>query len=89
MIRALSVAVLLASATPALAVSDPEPNAVATPAAKPAKPKLICRTIEQIGSRLGGHRECGTAQDWENRARDDRKDFEQRQLQGGGPRSGA
>jgi len=39
------------------------PAAAAEPAAQP-KEKLICRTITQINSRIGGKRVCATAAEW-------------------------
>ena len=54
--------------------AEPAPTAAAPPpvqAAAVAKPKMICRTMEVTGSRLGGKRVCMTAQDWRQREADD------------------
>ena len=31
---------------------------------KPTKPKLVCRTQERLGTRLGGKRVCNTKERW-------------------------
>jgi hypothetical protein len=61
MLVALSVAALLPGA--AIAAAAPEPTAeTATP--QPKKERLVCRSQERIGSRLGGKRICYTKARW-------------------------
>jgi hypothetical protein len=50
------IALLMIAAVPALA----------TPAASPpVKEKLVCKTVGETGSRLGGKRECKTKAEWD------------------------
>ncbi len=60
-LMALSTAGLGASTLTAVDVTAPtaqqEPQ-------KPAKPKLVCRTQERLGTRLGGKRVCNTKERW-------------------------
>ena len=64
---------LLFGATSAAAQTQPP----ATPAKKSTADRIICETVEEIGSRLGGKRVCMTQQQWEERRRHDREDFEE------------
>ncbi len=77
--RFVAVVSLMLIATPALADQVQAPAAAATPAtsAASAKPKLICETQESIGTRLGSHKVCMTAEQW-HQQRSDAGDFAQR-----------
>ena len=82
MLRAAAIGLLLAAGACGAAVAQTAPRAqAATPgqpaqAAAPAKPKVdpgdkvICRDEEEIGTRLGGHRECHTKRQWDQMAKD-------------------
>lgn len=52
----------------------PQPTASEQPlqAAKPPKPKLVCRTNQVTGSRLGAERICKTQEEWNTITRDSR-----------------
>ena len=52
----------------------------ATPATPPAE-KLVCQTVEQLGSRLGGHRECKTKAQWAEERRLNREMIDRSQTQ--------
>jgi hypothetical protein len=86
-IACISVAMLFSSA--ALSQNEQAQSAtgvanLAVPVAGKADPqdKMVCRTEETIGSRLGGHRECHTRRDWDRMAQDSRNvlDRNTRQL---------
>ena len=63
-----------------LQVSTSGAEPIVQPAAvKPAKPKLICETEEELGTRLGGKRVCRTKEQWDQIRSDGRKDLEDRQ----------
>lgn len=65
LVTAITAALLYAS--PLLAQTAPAP-------AKPVKDpnRVICETIEEIGSRLGGKRICLKASEWAQRRQEDR-----------------
>jgi hypothetical protein len=44
---------------------------------------MICRTQEQLGSRLAAQRVCKTADDWRREARDQADGLERTQRAGG------
>lgn len=64
----LVLTLALAAAAPEAAVPPP-----ATSEAKPAKPKKICRSQKNTGSRLGS-RICKTQEEWDGQATDIRND---------------
>jgi hypothetical protein len=49
---------------------------VASTAKTPDHDKVICRTMQVTGSRLGGKRECMTRTQWDERARNDREEID-------------
>jgi len=63
--------------------------AVATVQAQPgtvriANPnEVVCERVEEIGTRLGGHRVCMTRAEWAQRRKDDRDQVERAQTQRG------
>ena len=68
-------AALLFGSVPAMA--QPQPTAGPTPAAQASTAdRIICRRVEEIGTRLGGKRVCMTQQQWEEQRRRDREDVE-------------
>ena len=77
--RTVVVVLILGAASPALAQQVAAPaSTVATDApAPPKKPKLICKTMETLGTRLGGHRECATAAEWSERSRRATQDLQE------------
>jgi hypothetical protein len=78
MIKNLPIAALAIATTAlaGLAVADPAPATSAT--SQPAKPakkvrdpnEVICKTIPEPGSRLGGTKTCLARADWEQQTRD-------------------
>ncbi|MEP7131109.1 MAG: hypothetical protein ABI770_08275 [Sphingomicrobium sp.] len=66
---------LLFGTTSAGAQSQQTANSV-PPAKRSNADRIICETVEDIGSRLGGKRVCMTQQQWEERRRHDREDLE-------------
>lgn len=68
------------------------PATAQTPAAQPVTAKdvppteatdlnrVVCRKVEQIGSRLGAKKVCLTLQEWQDRTRDDRTNLEKGQA---------
>src|SRR5262245_5417071 len=66
----------LALALAGAAFAEPPASGDSPASAKPAKPKkgspdeIVCKTTEQIGTRLGGGRICKTRADWNAGTRD-------------------
>jgi len=86
MLRVFVCVALLTGPLPAFAqsqtASQQSPAAKQDPGAR-----LVCRSVEQIGSRLGTKRVCMTAQQWDEQRRTDREHTEgtqQRTFQPGG-----
>ena len=52
------------AAPPAAAVQSQSPAATKPNATPAQKPKLVCRTIELVGSRTGGKKICMTREQW-------------------------
>lgn len=76
MIRLLvTVSVAVASASAVAAVPEQESPDLKSKAAE----RVICRSVEEIGSRLAKKRICLTAQQWEEQKRSDRDTVEQMQ----------
>lgn len=78
---------LVSLAAAALVVASPAFSQNAAPApqnANPAKPKLICETEEDIGSRLGRKRVCHTAEQWQQIKAESRDAIEKYQQQATG-----
>ena len=57
-LMALSTANLSAATLTSIDATTP------TAQQKPTKPKLVCRTQERLGTRLGGKRVCNTKERW-------------------------
>jgi hypothetical protein len=74
MIRTIAFASAVFVASPALSQA-----AQPTPAAAPAKPKIICEKQDQLGSRLGGLKVCHTKEEWDALRAEARRDLEQNQ----------
>ena len=64
----------LAAETPASSGQPPEQTTPPQPPKKdPHDPNaVICKHVEEIGSRLGGHRVCQTRAQWDQQAWDNR-----------------
>jgi hypothetical protein len=79
---------LIPIAATCLIVATPALSQNTTPApaqnANPAKPKLICETEEDIGSRLGRKRVCHTAEQWQQIKAETRDAIEKYQQQATG-----
>ena len=79
---------LIPIAAACLIVASPAFSQNTTPAppqnANPAKPKLICETEEDIGSRLGRKRVCHTAAEWQQIKAESRDAIEKYQQQATG-----
>lgn len=78
---------LIAAGSPAIAQA-PAPQTQQSQIAQPAKKnpldKVVCRTEQTVGSRLGGHRVCATLREWQEQAQDSRDALEKIQQQGYG-----
>ena len=88
---------LIASAPAAAQITFPaQGNAASTPApasaqaqsANPGKSQIICEQEETIGSRLGAHKVCHTAAEWQLIKSESRESLEKYQQQAKGPVSG-
>ena len=79
---------LIPIAATCLIVAAPALSQNTTPApaqnANPVKPKLICETEEDIGSRLGRKRVCHTAEQWQQIKAESRDAIEKYQQQATG-----
>jgi hypothetical protein len=78
MLRFAPVAVLIAVAAPAVAQTaapPPPPTANAAPKQNPLD-KVICRTEDTVGSRLGAHRVCATLREWQDQEQENREALE-------------
>ena len=85
MLKCLIGVTLLVSSLPAWAQSQPAVSG--TPAAKPnPAERVICKTIEEIGSRLGGKRVCMTVSQWQEHTQRDREATEEFQRKSYQPR---
>ncbi|WP_442678139.1 hypothetical protein ACSBM8_11385 [Sphingomonas sp. ASY06-1R] len=76
--RVLILPILL-FAMPAAAQSDsaaPAAPTVLASKAAPSRDKMVCRTMQRTGSRLGGKRECMTVAQWDERAKNDREELD-------------
>ena len=91
MVKYLVLAALLAPALWPVSVAaedSPVAGQTATSADPIGKPKLICQNEEVTGSRLGTHRTCLTAAQWQDYRRQLRLDVEHDQklgMTGNGP----
>ncbi|WP_419826561.1 hypothetical protein [Sphingomonas sp.] len=67
--------------------TTPKGTTVKTTAVDPLS-KLVCQTMETLGTRLGGHKVCKTRAQWREDAKDDRQALDrvqtQRSINGGG-----
>ncbi len=82
----LAAAVAAATDSPPGSGAPPAPppavkTATATPAVDPLD-QVVCRQMEETGSRLGGARICRTRRDWLQSQRDARRTVEQIQQNG-------
>ena len=80
---------LIPVAAACLIMASPALSQNTTPArppqnTNPAKPKLICETEEEIGSRLGRKRVCHTAEQWQQIKAESRDAIEKYQQQATG-----
>lgn len=75
-------------AAPALS-QNTGPAPAPAKSSSPAKPKLICETEQDIGSRLGRKRVCHTAEQWQQMKAESRDAIDKYQQQATGvPTSG-
>jgi hypothetical protein len=76
--------ILIAAATPAVAqVPAPQPQKV-EPAKKNPLDKVVCRTEQTVGTRLGGHRVCATVREWQEQEQANREALQDLQQRGTG-----
>jgi hypothetical protein len=61
----LTMLLSVAVASPALAAADPSPPNAAKPEKK--KDRVICRSVQETGSRMGNIRMCMSAAAWRDR----------------------
>lgn len=81
MIKLAPIAITcLIVASPALSQNNP----AASQNANPAKPKLICETQQETGSRLDRKRVCHTAEEWQRVKADARDAIDKYQQQATG-----
>lgn len=78
---------LLLGTVPAIAQVQPVPQQTAV-ASKKSSDRLVCRSIEQIGSRLASKRVCMTARQWDEQRRTDRENVEGSQQRSFQPSGG-
>jgi hypothetical protein len=89
MLKYASLAVLLATTAPALAqTAAPAQPQTAAPAPKNPLDKVVCKTEETMGSRLGAHRVCATVREWQDQAQENRDAVEKIQQGQGNVPSG-
>jgi hypothetical protein len=84
MLKYAPVFILLAAAPVAADTTAPPP----TPAAQGAKAnpldKMICKTEDTLGTRLGAHRVCATAREWKDQEDENRQATQSMQGVGAG-----
>jgi hypothetical protein len=86
MIRVSIVVILLAGAVPASAQTAAPPAVAPTQVAGQPNPldKVVCKTQETIGTRLGAHRVCATVREWQEQEAQNRTAAEAMQGVGTG-----
>lgn len=74
---------LIAAASPAIAQAPPTQPQKVEPAKKDPLDKVVCRTEQVVGTRLGGHRVCATVREWQDQELENRQALEKiQQLSG-------
>lgn len=76
---ALMMAVAGAAAAPAMAAEDPAATPAAAAPAAAKTDKLICRSVEVLGSRLKSNKVCMTSSEWAEQRRLDRMNVDKAQ----------
>lgn len=72
---------ILAATAPAIAQNvAPTPSAPAEAQKNPLD-KVVCRTEDTLGTRLGAHRVCATLRDWKEQEAQNREALEKLQQQ--------
>ncbi len=69
----IAVPVLAQTPAPAPQVAEAKPNPL---------DKVVCRTEETLGSRLGGHKVCATVREWQEQQQENRDAVELIQQKG-------
>lgn len=82
--RRVFLSLTLICASPA--VAQPAPADVKAKPASNAGERVICRKIEEVGTRLGGKRVCMTASQWAEQQRVEREAVEEAQRKSYQPR---
>lgn len=76
MLKYASLALVALLAVPAAAQTPAPPaqSGASQTAEKPKNPldKVVCRTEDTMGTRLGGHRVCATVREWQDQAQENR-----------------
>lgn len=75
MISTFALAMLLAAGGPEAAQQAAEPA--------PTEPKVICRRIPELGSRVRAQRVCRTKEEWAAEREENRKLIDRAQVTGG------
>jgi len=84
MLKFVPLILIAAAATPAIAQAPaPQPQKV-EPAKKNPLDKVVCRTEQTVGTRLGGHRVCATVREWQEQQQANREALEEIQQKGYG-----
>jgi hypothetical protein len=79
----IAAAFALGLVPPALAFQMDAATATATETSAAApKPKMICRTMPTLGSRLAGKRECATSEEWARMQAEHRESLQKQQTLG-------
>lgn len=73
-------AILVPAAASAAGQATDQSAATTTAAAqpKPRKQRMVCKTMEEKGSRLGGKRVCRTQGEWDDLAAQQKQEIERR-----------
>jgi hypothetical protein len=80
---ALVASLAIALTAPALAAQTGAEAVPATEAVAAApKPKMICRNMPTLGSRLSAKRECATAEEWSRMQAEHRESLQKQQSLG-------
>lgn len=85
MFRLLACVTFLVVTAPAQAQAADQQTSAAK---KKSGERMVCQSVEQVGSRLASKRVCMTAQQWEDQRRLDRENTEGSQRQTFHPPSG-
>jgi hypothetical protein len=74
MVKVAVLGIILAGAAPAMAQTAVPPAPAPTQAAPTPNPldKVVCKTEDTLGTRLGAHRVCATVREWKDQEEQNR-----------------